>query len=79
MRESAMRTETIGSYEIEYCGIPLPNGEGWGAQVAIYGPSRNPMHRNSVFPAQRVSVTAVFDNEAAAEAEARKVAVSMLK
>jgi hypothetical protein len=74
-----MRTETIGSYEIEYCGIRLPNDEGWGAQVAIYGPSTNPMHRNSIFPEQRVSVEVTFDNEAAAEAEAHKVALSMIK
>jgi len=73
-----MRMETIGSYEIEYCGILLPNDEGWGAQVAIYGPSTNPMHRNSIFPEQRVSVEATFDSEAAAEEEARKVALSMI-
>lgn len=74
-----MHTETIGSYEIEYRGIPLPNDEGWGAQVAVYGPSPNPMHRNSIFPEQRVSVDVTFDNEAAAEAEARKIALSMIK
>lgn len=74
-----MRTETIGAYEIECSGVPLATGEGWGAHVAIYGPSANPMHRNPIFPEQRVSIEAVFNNEAEAEAEALRVAVSMIK
>lgn len=74
-----MRTETIGAYEIECSGVPLATGEGWAAQVAIYGPSTNPMHRNPLFPEQRVSIEAVFNSEAEAEAEARRVALSMIK
>lgn len=73
-----MRAETIGSYEIEYSGVQLVNGEGWGAQVAIYGPSSNPMHRNMLFPEQRVSIEAVFASEAEAEAEARRVAMTLI-
>jgi hypothetical protein len=37
------------------------------------------MHRNDIFPSQRVSVDAVFPNEKEAEMEARKVALSMLR
>lgn len=74
-----MPSEHIGEYEIEYSGVRLPVGEDWAAYVAVYGPSPNPMHRNNIFPAQRVSVEFVFPSEEAAEAEARKVAVSMVK
>jgi hypothetical protein len=74
-----MATEQIGEYEIEYSGIQLPDSEEWGACLAIYGPSTNPMHRNDIFPSQRVSVDAVFPNEKEAEMEARKVALSMLR
>jgi hypothetical protein len=73
-----MASEHIDEYEIEYAGVLLPGGEGWAAQVAIFGPSPNPMHRNSIFAEQRVSVDTVFPNEQEAEAEARKVALSML-
>ena len=74
-----MATETIGEYEIEYDGAPLPEVEGWGAFLTIYGPSTNPMHRNSVFPTQRVSVETVFPDRDAAQAAARQVALEMLK
>lgn len=74
-----MRSEFIGDYEIEYAGVRLPESEHWGAFVAIYGPSHNPMHRNSVFPEQRVAVDLAFGSEAEAEAEARKVAMEMVE
>ncbi len=74
-----MATETIGDYEIEYSGIHLADVEGWGAFVTIFGPSRNPMHRNEVFPHQRVAVETVFRTEGEAEQEARRVALTMLK
>jgi hypothetical protein len=73
-----MPTRTVGEYEIEYAGVQLPEGEGWASQVTIYGPSRNPMHRNPVFPSQRVCVEHVFPTEAAAEAEALKVAMEKI-
>lgn len=73
-----MHSETIGEYEIEYAGMRLPDAEGWGAYVTVYGPSPNPMHRNTVFPTQRVAVEEIFPDEAAAEAEARRVALAML-
>ncbi|TFW09714.1 hypothetical protein E4K72_04555 [Oxalobacteraceae bacterium OM1] len=73
-----MRTETIGEYEIECAGMRLPETDGWAAFLTVYGPSRNPMHRNPVFPSQRVAVENVFPDEAAAEEEARRVALAML-
>ncbi len=73
-----MPTEQLGDYEIDYSGVRMTDVEGWAAYVTIYGPSPNPMHRNSIVPAQRVAVEHVFDTEAEAEAEARKAALAML-
>ena len=74
-----MQTEQLGEYEIEYSGVRMTDVAGWAAYVTIYGPSPNPMHRNSIFPSQRVAVEQVFDSEAEAEAEARKVALAMIE
>ncbi len=74
-----MTVENVGEYEIEYLGQALPDGHGWGAYVSISGPSSNPMHLNNIFPMQHVSMDIVFESEAAAEAEARKVALAMLE
>lgn len=73
-----MAEETVGEYVIEYSGMQLVSGEGWGAYVTIYGPSPNPMHRNALVSEQRVSVETIFPTESAAEEEARRVALSML-
>jgi hypothetical protein len=72
-------TEQLGDYEIDYSGVKLTDVDGWAAQVAIYGPSANPMHRNSIVPPQRVAVEHVFATEAEAEAEAHKAALEMLE
>lgn len=74
-----MPTEQLGQYEIDYSGVKMTDVEGWAAYVTIYGPSPNPMHRNSIVPLQRVAVERVFDTEAEAEAEARRSAVSMIE
>lgn len=74
-----MSSEQIGEYEIDYSGVQLPLDEGWAAHLTIYGPSPNPMHRNSIFPAQRVAPGSVFHSEAEAEAEARKIGLAMLE
>ena len=73
-----MASEHIDEYEIECSGVLLPGGDGWAAHLAIYGPSPNPMHRNSIFAEQRVAVDTVFPDAEAAEAEAHRVALSML-
>ena len=74
-----MPTEELEDYEIEYSAVRMTDVEGWAAWVTIYGPSPNPMHRNSIVPAQRVAVEHVFATEAQAEAEARKAAVAMVE
>ena len=74
-----MPTEQLGDYEIEYSAVRMTDVDGWAAWVTIFGPSTNPMHMNSIVPAQRVSVEHVFDTEAEAEAEAHKVALAMLE
>jgi hypothetical protein len=73
-----MPTETIGGYEIEYSGAPLPGGTDWAAHAAIFKPSSNPMHRNIIFHDQRVCVETVFASKEAAETEAREAAIRML-
>ena len=73
-----MPTEQVGEYEIEYSGMKMTDVEGWAAYVTIYGPSPNPMHRNSIVPTQRVAVEHVYPTEQEAEAEAHKVAAAML-
>jgi len=75
-----MPIEQLGDYEVEYSGVKLPSDNGdWAANVAIFGPSTNPMHRNPVFPSQRVLIDTVFPDEKSAEQEARKAAVAMLE
>jgi hypothetical protein len=73
-----MKSEQIAEYEIEYSGVQLPDSEEWAAYLTIYGPSSNPMHMNNIFPHQRVCIDMVFPTEQAAEAEARKHAMSMI-
>lgn len=74
-----MPSEKMGAYEVEYSAVPAADGKAWVAHVAVYGHSTNPMHRNCVFPDQRVLPEAVFSSSAEAEAEARKAAVAMLE
>ncbi len=74
-----MSYEVMGEYEIEYAGARLPESEHWAAMVAVYGPSHSPMHRNCIFPSQRVSMGAVFTSAEQAEAEAHKVALQLLE
>jgi len=74
-----MPIEQVGDYEIEYAGVKLPSdNDDWAATIAIFGPSTNPMHRNAIFPSQRVLIDTVFHDEKSAEQEARKAAVEML-
>lgn len=74
-----MPSEQIGRYEIEYSGVQLAESTEWAAHVAIFGPSLNPMHRNSVFPDQRVSVDHTYPSRQDAEEEARRYAYAMTK
>lgn len=74
-----MTSEKIGEYDVEYSAVPAVSGEGWVAHVAIYGQSPNPMHRNCIFPEQRVSLEKVFSSSEKAEEEAYRVAVTLLE
>lgn len=74
-----MPNETIGEYEIDYAGVHLPDSDHWAAMLTIYGPSPNPMHRNCIFPEERVSIGTVFTSAEQAEAEAHKVAIQMIE
>ncbi|OGB22652.1 MAG: hypothetical protein A3I66_12515 [Burkholderiales bacterium RIFCSPLOWO2_02_FULL_57_36] len=74
-----MPTEQIGQYEIEYSGVQLADGKEWTAHVAIFGPSHNPMHRNSIFPEQRISVEHTYPSQQEAEAEGRRFAMEKVE
>ena len=74
-----MTTESVGEYEIDYSGMRLDDVDGWAAWVTIYGPSPNPMHRNSIVPAQRVAVEQVFASEEEAQQAAHAAALHMLE
>ncbi|MBV8624919.1 MAG: hypothetical protein JO174_15660 [Herbaspirillum sp.] len=73
-----MPTEHVGDYEVEYSGVRVIGGQEWVARVAIFGHSTNPMHRNPVFPAQRVLAEQTFADEKSAEQGARQAAHDML-
>lgn len=73
-----MTTETVGDLEMDCSGVHMADVDGWAAWVTIYGPSSNPMHRNSIVPAQRVALEQVFATEAEAEAAAREAALEMV-
>ena len=51
----------------------------WGAYVAIYAPSPNPMHRMNLVKKRRVSADQPFATEADAVAEAGDVAVKLVE
>jgi hypothetical protein len=74
-----MPAKNVDGYEIEYTAEPLEGCGQWGAYVAIFMPSDNPMHMNNVYPKQRVAADQTLSTEAAAEAEAEKAAVEILQ
>lgn len=64
---------------MEYEGVPVAGTQQWAAYLAIYGPSTNPMHRNSLFPRQQVAVDKAFLTKEAAEEGALAVAETLLQ
>lgn len=74
-----MPYEKISGHDVEYEAIQIPGTEQWAAYLAIFGPSSNPMHRNSIFPHQHVCVDATFLTREAAEAAALAAAQALLK
>ena len=73
-----MPSTLIGIYDIDYSAVALPNEAGWAAHVTIHGPSSNPMHRNTVFPEQRVLLEQNFATRQEAERAALRIATEML-
>lgn len=73
-----MPSKVIGVYDIEYAGVHLADDSGWAAHLTVYGPSANPMHRNTVFPDQRVATDRCFATQQEAEQAALQVATDML-
>ncbi|WP_235194356.1 hypothetical protein [Janthinobacterium lividum] len=51
----------------------------WGAYVAIYAPTANPMHRVNLVKKRRVSADHQFATEADAVAEAGEVALQLVE
>lgn len=74
-----MPQEKIGEYEVEYEAAQIAGTEQWAAYLTVFGPSSNPMHRNSVFPHQHVCVDQTFLTKEAAEAAALAAAQTLLK
>lgn len=74
-----MPAKNIDSYEVEFSGELLEGTEQWGAYVAIFAPSDNPMHLTSIYPKRRVSPDLAFSDQHAAEAEADRAASLILK
>ena len=73
-----MPEKSVDGYEIEYTAEPLEGCDQWGAYVAIFIPSDNPMHMNNVYPKQRVTADLTLSSEAEAEAQAEKAGMEIL-
>jgi hypothetical protein len=77
--ENHMPIKTIDGYEIDYTAEPLEGCGDWGAYVAIFMPSDNPMHMNNIYPKRRVAADLTLSSEAQAEQEAGKAALAILE
>jgi hypothetical protein len=73
-----MPNKIIDGYEVEFTGELLEGTEQWGAYVAIFAPSDNPMHLNNIYPKRRVSIDLTLSDQHAAEAEAERAAEKIL-
>ena len=73
-----MPTKLIDGYEVEFTAAPLEGCALWGAYVAIFAPSSNPMHMDNFYPRQRVSADMPLTSQASAEAEAERAASKIL-
>ena len=74
-----MPNKNIDGYEVEFTGELLEGTEQWGAYVAIFAPSDNPMHLNNIYPKRRVAAELSLSDQHAAEAEAERAAEIILK
>jgi hypothetical protein len=69
----------VDFYEVDYMAEPLRGCKLWGAYVAVYAPSVNPMHRTNILKKRRVSADHQFTTEADAIAVASEVAVTLVE
>jgi hypothetical protein len=74
-----MPIKTVEGYEIDYTAEPLEGCADWGAYVAVFAPSDNPMHMNNIVPKKRVAADVSLTSEAMAEQAAEKAAMEILK
>ncbi|GGY46782.1 hypothetical protein [Pseudoduganella albidiflava] len=74
-----MPIKVIDSYEVEFTGEALEGTPQWGAYVSISVPSANPMHMTALHPKRRVSADLALMDQQAAEAEAERVAMTILE
>ncbi|WP_338767168.1 hypothetical protein [Massilia sp. METH4] len=73
-----MPAKMIDGYEVVFTGEELEGTGQWGAYVAIFAPSANPMHMTALRPKRRVSADLTLTDQQAAEAEAERVVMGML-
>lgn len=69
-----MPIKYVGCYEIDYTAERLRGCGGWGAYVAIFTQSSNPMHRYNVTSKQRVRADQLFVSETEAQEQAADAA-----
>ncbi|KAB8041336.1 hypothetical protein [Janthinobacterium aquaticum] len=74
-----MPIKYVGCYEIDYTAERLRGCGTWGAYVAIYTQSPNPMHRYNVSQKQRVHADHLFATEAEAEQQAADAAKALVE
>jgi hypothetical protein len=74
-----MPIKSIDDYEVEYTGELLEGTAQWGAYVAIFAPSANPMHMLNVCPKRRVAADLTLLDQQAAEAAAERAAAAILQ
>lgn len=74
-----MPTKQVDEYQIEYTSAPLAGTEFWGAYVAIFGASDNPLHLTEIYPKQRVAADEDFSSAEQAEAGAERAGQEVLE
>lgn len=74
-----MPIKSVDDYEVDYTAEPLEGCDDWGAYVAIFAPSDNPMHMNNVYPKKRVAADMTLASAEVAESEAEKAAMAILE
>lgn len=74
-----MPTKIIDGFQIEFTAELLLGCEFWGAYVAIFEASENPMHMKNIFSKQRVAADVDFPDEESAKSAAEKGGMEVLE